>query len=460
MPLNTTDAVDGETPASRATSEMVARRVLTVRAYRATMRAPNRFDTLSGMPPSLTRSQLVRWHIAICAIFLASGLSIATWASRVPAIRQSLGIENSGVGLLLLGMGVASIIGLSIAPVVMARIGVRRGMLAALFCVGIGVAVIGVGSDVLQLFGVALIGLAVFGFGNGAVDVMMNVEGAALEKATGRTIMPLLHAFFSFGTVIGAGLGFVAVSLQIAVVAHCLAIALVVVAVALLAIANVPTRDIEMDATTPGERAHWRERLHTSMAAWREPRTYTLGVIMLGMAFAEGSANDWLPSAVVFGHGAPEEAGPAVLAVFSVAMTAGRIVGGPVVDRFGRVLVLRILAGTAAAGLLLFILAPFGPLVFIGAALWGLGASLGFPIGMSAAADDPAKAASRVAAAATIGYVAFLCGPPILGWIGDHIGLLPTLLIVVVLIVASGLFSGAAKPLAVADRTAEPVRRD
>jgi len=340
-------------------------------------------------------------------------------------------------------------------------VGARRGMLVALILVGVGLGVIGFGSDVAQVFGVALLGLAIFGFGNGAVDVMMNVEGAALEKATNRTILPLLHAFFSFGTVIGAGLGFFAVRLQIPVVAHCVAMGIVILAVAFLAIANIPVRDETPDAAPAAGGATRRERLHTSLAAWREPRTYTLGVIMLGMAFAEGSANDWLPSAVVFGHGAPEEAGPAVLAVFSVAMTAGRLLGGPVVDRFGRVIVLRILAGTAAAGLLLFILAPFGPGVFIGAALWGLGASLGFPIGMSAAADDPAKAASRVAAAATIGYIAFLCGPPILGWIGDHIGLLNTLLIVVVLIVASGLFSGAAKPLAVEEHAdAEPARRD
>lgn len=411
------------------------------------------------MDTALTRSQLVRWHIAICAIFLASGLSIATWASRVPAIRASLGIENSGVGLLLLGMGVASIIGLSIAPAVLARLGARGGMLTALVLVGVGLAIIGFGADTLQVFGVALVGLALFGLGNGALDVMMNVEGAALEKATGRTIMPLLHAFFSFGTVIGAGLGFVAVSVGIPVLAHCIALAVVILVVAFVSIANVPRREVAMDAPADEERAHWRERLATSLQAWKEPRTYTLGVIMLGMAFAEGSANDWLPSAVVFGHGAPEEAGPAVLAVFSVAMTIGRIAGGPVVDRLGRVIVLRVLAATAAAGLLLFIVAPFGPLVFIGAALWGLGASLGFPIGMSAAADDPAKAASRVAAAATIGYIAFLCGPPILGWIGDHIGLLPTLFIVVGLIVASGLFSGAAKPLAVENAETEKVRR-
>lgn len=412
------------------------------------------------MDPVLTRSRLVRWYVAICAIFLASGLSISTWASRVPAIRESLGIENSGVGLLLLGMGVASILGLSIAPAVMARLGARRGMFAALISVAVGVTIIGFGSDGVSLFGVVLVGLVLFGFGNGAVDVMMNVEGAALEKATGRTVMPLLHAFFSFGTVIGAGIGFLAVSADVAVVTHGVIMGVVIAVVALAAIANVPAREVALDAPAAEQRAHWRERLHTSLAAWREPRTYTLGVIMLGMAFAEGSANDWLPSAVVFGHGAPEEAGPAVLAVFSIAMTLGRLVGGPVVDRFGRVWVLRVLAVTAAAGLLLFIVAPFGPLVYVGAALWGLGASLGFPIGMSAAADDPAKAASRVAAAATIGYVAFLCGPPILGWIGDHIGLLNTLLIVVGLIVASGLFSGAAKPLVVADDAeAEPTRR-
>lgn len=412
------------------------------------------------MDPVLTRSRLVRWYVAICAIFLASGLSISTWASRVPAIRESLGIENSGVGLLLLGMGVASILGLSIAPAVMARLGARRGMFAALISVAVGVMIIGFGSDGVSLFGVVLVGLVLFGFGNGAVDVMMNVEGAALEKATGRTVMPLLHAFFSFGTVIGAGIGFLAVRGDVAVVTHGVIMGVVIAVVALAAIANVPAREVALDAPAAEQRAHWRERLHTSLAAWREPRTYTLGVIMLGMAFAEGSANDWLPSAVVFGHGAPEEAGPAVLAVFSIAMTLGRLVGGPVVDRFGRVWVLRVLAVTAAAGLLLFIVAPFGPLVYVGAALWGLGASLGFPIGMSAAADDPAKAASRVAAAATIGYVAFLCGPPILGWIGDRIGLLNTLLIVVGLIVASGLFSGAAKPLVVADDAeAEPTRR-
>jgi MFS family permease len=181
---------------------------------------------------------------------------------------------------------------------------------------------------------------------------------------------------------------------------------------------------------------------------WRNPRTYAIGVIMLGMAFAEGSANDWLTIAVVDGHGGTEAAGAVALTVFSVAMTVFRVIGGPLVDRVGRVWALRILAVTAAVGLIVFILAPTAPIALIGVALWGAGASLGFPLGMSAAADDPRTAAASVSAAATIGYVAFLCGPPVLGWISHEIGILNTLWIIVGLIVMSGFASGAAKPIA------------
>ena len=400
------------------------------------------------MDAALTRSQLVRWRTAVFAIFLASGLSIATWAARVPAIKDLLGVNRSDLGLMLLVGGIASIVGLSLSSVVLARWGARRAMLVSMLVFAVGVAVIGIGADVARSWGVVTLGLAMWGFGNGALDVMMNVEGAAIEKQTGRTILPLFHAFFSFGTVIGAGLGVVAISLGLSPLIHLSVIAVVIVVVAFASIANVPAREATMDSETPQEKAGWRDRLHLALSAWKEPRTYALGVIMLGMAFAEGGANDWLALGVVDGHGAAEALGAAALAVFSVSMTVVRVFGGPLVDRFGRVATLRVLAITATVGLLLFILAPNIPLVFVGAALWGMGVSLGFPLGMSAAADDPAKAAARVSAAATIGYVAFLAGPPVLGFVSEHIGLLNTLYILDVLIVASGLASPAARPAA------------
>ncbi|WP_417512202.1 MFS transporter [Microbacterium sp.] len=399
------------------------------------------------MESTLTRAQYSRWRNAVFAIFLASGMSFATWASRVPDIKRMLEIDNAQIGLLLLGMGIASILGISTGPAVMARTGARRGMLAMMIMLSIGLALLGVGTSVLMSFPVVIVGLALFGFGNGALDVMMNVEATAIEQVAGKTILPLFHAFFSFGTVIGAGLGWVAADAQLSVVVHTSVITVVILVLAFVCFAHVPDRKATLDPQESGEKPHWRERMHDALSAWREPRTYALGVVMLGMSFAEGGANDWLALGTAEDHGGGTAMGAAALTVFSVCMTTVRVFGGPLVDRFGRVLVLRVLAVTAAGGILLFILAPSLPFALLGAAMWGLGASLGFPLGMSAAADDPAKAAARVSAAATIGYIAFLGGPPVLGLISEHIGLLNTLFILVALVVASGLFSGAAKPL-------------
>jgi fucose permease len=398
------------------------------------------------MDTALSRRQLSRWRLAIFAIFFATGLGFATWASRVPSVKSGLGINDFEVGILLFASGAASIIGLSLANVALARWGARRGLLAGLLTLALGILIIGLGVQTLSSFALTAVGLALMGMGMGSTDVMMNVEGAAIEQATNRTIMPLFHALFSLGTVAGAGVGVAMAAWGIPVAPHLWAVAAVIVLGGAFAVAFVPAREANDD--TVADASTRRERFAAVLAVWRDPRTYAIGAIMLGMAFAEGGANDWLPLAVVDGHGGTEAQGAIALTVFSVAMTLGRALGGPVVDRFGRVWTLRILAITAVTGLVMFILATSMPIALAGVALWGLGASLGFPLGMSAAADDPAKAAASVSAAATIGYVAFLCGPPILGWISHEIGLLPTLWILVVLIALSGFASSAAKPIA------------
>src|SRR5690606_2131758 len=347
------------------------------------------------MESTLTRSQYVRWRNATFAIFLASGVSIATWASRVPDIKLALGIDNSQIGLLLLGMGIASIIGISMGPAVMARTGARRGMLTMMLTLAVGIALIGIGTTLLASFPAVIVGLVLFGFGNGSLDVMMNVEATAIEQEAGKTILPLFHAFFSFGTVIGAGLGWLATNVHASVAVHTIAVACAVFIGAFVCSANVPNRAAVLDPEAPGEKPHWKERMHVALSAWREPRTYALGVVMLGMSFAEGGANDWLALGVAEDHGGGTAMGAAALTVFSVCMTAVRIFGGPLVDRFGRVLVLRVLAVAAAGGILLYILAPSLPFVFVGVALWAFGVALGFPLGVSAVADGPETASER-----------------------------------------------------------------
>lgn len=398
------------------------------------------------MDTVLTRTQLVAWRTAIFTIFFVTGLGFASWASRLPAVKNDLGITDLQIGVLLFVSGAASIVGLSLANVIVVRWGARRGMIATIIAFSLGVIVVGLGVQFFESYAITAVGLGLMGIGMSATDVMMNVEAAAVEQAFERTLMPFFHAFFSIGTVVGAGIGVAMAAWNIGVAWHLWGIGVLVLAAGLLSLRAVPSREIVHD--DPATTTSRRERFAEVLSVWRDPRTYAIGAIMLGMAFAEGSANDWLAIAVVDGHGQTEAVGAVALTVFSVAMTVFRILGGPLVDRIGRVWTLRILAVTAGVGLVMFILAPSLPVAFIGVALWGAGASLGFPLGMSAAADDPAKAAASVSAAATIGYLAFLCGPPLLGWISHEIGILPTLWIIVGLIVMSGLASGAAKPIA------------
>ncbi|HXH36784.1 MAG TPA: MFS transporter [Plantibacter sp.] len=391
------------------------------------------------------RRELLAWRNAIFVIFALSGLSIATWVARLPAIRDNLGLTTGTVGLLILGMSIGSIIGLVAAQHLLARLGPRRGMQLALGIVATGLLLIGVGASLVPAEGIVLAGLIMFGFGNGAVDVMMNVEGAAAEQELGKTVMPLMHACFSFGTVAGAGLGALASAVGIEVFWHALFMAIVIAITAAVAVRFVPS-DQEITAEhDDAPRVPWQQRLRESLSVWADGRLILIGVIMLGMAFAEGSANDWLALAVVDGHDQSNTTGALVYGVFVTAMTVGRIVGGPLIDRFGRVPVLQVSAGAAIVGLVLFILTPVTGLMILGTVLWGLGASLGFPVGMSAAADDPKRAAARVSAVAMIGYCAFLVGPPLIGILGDTIGLLNALFVVLVLIVLAGLASPAAR---------------
>jgi MFS family permease len=167
--------------------------------------------------------------------------------------------------------------------------------------------------------------------------------------------------------------------------------------------------------------------------------------MVLAFATVEGSANDWLSLAVIDGYGTAHWVGVLGFSVFVTTMTVGRLVGPVALDRWGRAPVLWVTSAVAAAGILLVVPGGHAALVGLGIALWGLGASLGFPVGMSAAADDPARAAARVSVVSTIGYAAFLAGPPVLGFVADQVGTLESLLVVAVLLVPTTLLVSVAR---------------
>jgi fucose permease len=396
-------------------------------------------------PGGLTRRQVVVWRNCVFAVFALCGVGVSSWAARIPSVAQALSIDTQQVGILLLGASFGSILGLSASSHVVARFGAARTIAWCVSIGAVGFAVIGIGTAVGPSFITVLLGLFFWGASQGMCEVPMNVSGAANERVIGRSIMPIFHGFFSIGTIVGSGIAAIAEALKVPVVLH-----LSVIAVASIVTVQFVTRGIQSEHIV----AHGQEEVHASdpsktwrgrLSVWRNPATILIGLIVLGMALAEGSANDWLALAMVKGHHVDHATGALLFGVFVTAMTVGRFLGVGLIDRFGRVPILRGSALFAGVGLIVVIFVPNTWISVIGIVIWGLGSALGFPIGMSAAADDSRTAAARVGAVATVGYLAFLAGPPLIGFLGQQFGILNGLLVVLVFVAASGAVSFAAR---------------
>ena len=371
-------------------------------------------------PRVLTARTSVAW------VFALNGLAVASWFARVPAARDALQLTSGQLGLLLLVLSAGAVVAMPMAGAIVRAAGPARSVTGSTLVLALGLGFVGVATA--TGLGAAAVGLGLFavGFGSGLCDVSMNVEAANVERRLGRTMMPRFHAAWSVGTVIGAAFGTVAARFGLPVEAHLGLVALAVGFGTTAAARNflLPVPDEDRPAE-PGV---------TVRRAWREPRTILIGLFVFIMAFTEGTANDWLAVATVDGYEVSTAAGAAMFGVFVAAMTAGRTFGTLALDRWGRVPVLLGSTVLAAAGALITVFAGRLPLAALGVVLWGLGAALGFPMGMSAAGDDEAFAPARVSVVAVIGYTAFLAGPPAVGLLGDHMGTLRALLVVPVML--------------------------
>lgn len=370
------------------------------------------------------------------AVFAANGFAVASWMSRLPDLRAHFDLTPGELSVLLFAISLGALVGLPIAGRVSQRLGVVRAAQ-----VGVGVGVVGLlwaaGASVLAPNHLWIApGLVAFGLGNGVWDVAQNLEGGIVEQAVGRAIMPWFHAAYSGGTVLGALVGAGVIAVGVPVWAH------VVISTLLAgAVAAASAREFLPVVGAGEEHAHGS----SARSAWTEPRTLLVGVMVLAAAFTEGTANDWMAVAFVSGHGLAAHLGVLVMGVFLTAMTLTRILGTHVLDRHGRVPVFAALFTAAAVGCLMVVFGSL-PVAIAGAAIWGCGASLGFPVGMSAASDDPARAPARLSVVSPLGYTAFLGGPPLIGFLGDHVGVLQALLAVGAASLAALAVLPAARP--------------
>jgi len=358
---------------------------------------------------------------AVAAAFLIHSTASGTWAPRLPAIKESLGLSDGELGTALVGLAIGLVVGTRVAGVPVDRFGSRPVMRAGFPLLAAALLLPGVAGNGVALFA----GLLVFGVISGALDVAMNAQGIEVERVLRRPILSGLHGMWSVGLGIGAGVAALAATLdveplpQFAVVAVVLAVASLVLLRGLLPAEHHVREDHERDAGVT--------------ALWTVPLVL-LGVIAFCSFVGEGSASDWSAVYMTQELGTSAALGALAFAAFAVTMAIARFAADPLRTRLGNVTLVRGGSLIAAAGLGAALLIHEPAAGVAGFALLGLGLAPVVPIAFSAAGDLDARATGRlVGRVATIGYVGTVAGPITIGWLAEATSLRTALGLVVLL---------------------------
>lgn len=359
-----------------------------------------------------------------------AGLVMAQTFARMPAVRDAVEASKGELGLALIGGGLGSLLAMPFTGRLVDRFSTQR-----VVTVSIVFACAGWSSLALVpnpwLLGVALV---LTGAPVGIWDVAMNVQASQVERLRGRSLMPFFHAAFSAGTVLGAGAGALAAFAGFGLVQLPI-LGAVAMVIGLVAVQRfMPDESVEEGAEDPAPSIGGTQtsgRVDPPVRRGVSGVEIMIGVVCLGGALAEGSANDWLAILLVDVQGAPAAWGALALTAFNLAMMTGRLLGSPAIDRFGRERVIQSGGLLATVGILLASQVPSLPVALLGGLIWGLGVSTIFPAAISAAGEIPGRGNRAITVVSTIAYGAFLFGAPTIGVLAEAFGLSRALFVVI-----------------------------
>jgi predicted MFS family arabinose efflux permease len=384
----------------------------------------------------------VRWaRTGAAACFLLTGVISASWASRVPAIKDGLGLSDGQFAIALLGLEAGAVLGLQLGGLVVPRTRSRRALFASLLafsCALLGPAL----APSLLVLAVSLFSFAVL---NSVVDVAMNAQGVAVGRFFGRPILSGLHAMHSLGGVLGAGAGALAARLGITPPQHFFACAMVAVVIGLTAWPLLLPSRLDAKEEQEEDGAASTSGLRRWFSGWSVPIAF-LGALAFCFTLAEGAGLNWSAVYVADALGGTEALGAIGLGVFLGTVTLGRLVGDRLVSHLGPVRVFRagaILAGVGFGGALLVDALVAG---LVGLALLGAGIANALPIaiaaGGNAPGETPATAAARVS---TLGYMGSFVGPVLVGGLASLSSLPVALGLPALFVLAAAFGAGAVR---------------
>ncbi len=390
----------------------------------------------------------LRMRIAVIGVFASFGLVVATWAVHLPTMKQATGMSSTALGLVVLVLGGGALVGMLISGVLVDRFGSGPIAVAGGAAMALGVNIpLSATNAWIAGAGAFLCGVAV-----GVTDVAMNAAAVDVERFYGRPIMASFHGVFSVGNVVGAGIGTVAFAVHVPVFVTVLG-----VTVLCLAVLGSSASVLLKDKLRAGEAEAPDTVPYTLPPAvtCRRGQVFLLGVLAMLLMLSEGSATDWSSLHAQEHLGASHSWGAFTFGVFMAAMTVGRFTVDKLVERVGRVLVLRWGCALAAVGLLTVIASPALPLTMAGWAAVGLGLAGGVPQVFTVAGNIDEQHEGRVLSwVVGTGYVAVLGGPALIGWLADALSLNTALLLPIFAVLVCGCAAGALTMSAPATKTA------
>jgi MFS family permease len=353
---------------------------------------------------------LGRLRVALCAVFAVHGFIYASWAVRVPAVKEQTGASPAALGLALLGLSAGAVTTMLLAGALCRRFGSQR--ITVISCALLSAALVlpALAHSALSLG----LMLAVFGAAYGCLNVAMNSVAVELVAALRRPVMPGFHAAWSFGGLAGAGIGGL-LAPHLSPLRHLSLIALTGLLVTAAAGRTLLAGTLPVPAPEERPVPAWRQ-------ASRTVRVVGLfGLIALCAAYDEGAIGDWGALHLRQDLGAGAGLAAAGYAAFALAEGTGRLSGTALLERLGRTPVLVLGSLTACAGMLLASLAPDVWLALAGFAVTGLGLANLFPATIARA--GLLAGSGGVALTSTLGYSGFLLGPPAIGFLASEFGL-------------------------------------
>ena len=363
---------------------------------------------------------------ATCVVYVCLGFGTSAWLSRLPDVRDDLGLTPATIGTMLLIASLGSLLTLPTSGPIVTKIGARASGRIGVLIWALGIVCAGLGALNVSI-PLATLGLVLLAAGNGLWGATMNIEAGLVQAAVRRTVVPIIQAMYAVGMLGGALLGALAAQMGLSLGAHLFGLAALELLACGAAVGFYLTKD-EVAALAPaseksdGGEASSKKAKGLTRVAWREKQTVLIALMVMSAGLMEGAANDWLNLSMVDGYGYSTAAASAAFAFFLLMMTIVRFASPRLEARLGSPKLLRITFTGAVVGLLLVAFAPHHLFAVAGIALWGIGASLGFPLGISALSVDPVMTPARVSVLSTVNYGAALIGPPLLGIIADHIG--------------------------------------